>query len=55
MNSTSFDQVFIKKVELVSLDPDRHPVPDCLRRRADFPSKMEGASGAEISEGIIQA
>ncbi len=38
----------ITDVYLISLDPIRHPVPDCLRRRRPYPVAMRAAVGASI-------
>ena len=42
---------FLSTVELVSLDPTGHPVPDCLKRRNNFPVLIGGASGASLTNG----
>ena len=38
----------VDTVELVSLDPLNHPVPDCLKDLAPYPIRVRGASGAEL-------
>ena len=38
-------------VELVSLDPVRRPVPKCLRRLANYPTKVFGAVGGAVKHG----
>ncbi len=35
-------------VELISLDPENHPVPDCLKDLANYPLRVRGAAGAEL-------
>ncbi len=42
----------LSTVELVSLDPVGHPVPDCLRSRNDFPVVILGANGASLTMGL---
>ncbi len=39
---------FIDTVELVSLDPDNHPIPECLKSLGPFPVINSHASGAEL-------
>ncbi len=44
--------VAFSDVELVSLDPTgSRPVPECLRRRADFPELWYGAVGGADANG----
>ncbi len=43
----------LNEVELVSLDPENHPVPECLRSLAPYPLSVEAASGAEL-QGMIK-
>ncbi len=38
-------------VELVSLDPQHHPVPACLKHRSNFPAKWHKAAGYSNSAG----
>ncbi len=38
----------LDQVELISLDPENHPVPNCLRNLGPFPLPLSGASGAEL-------
>ena len=38
-------------VDLVSLDPLNHPVPECLRNRNPFHDTVQEASGASLTEG----
>ncbi len=39
------------KVELVSLDPGNHPVPECLKQLANYPVALQGAAGASLQFG----
>ncbi len=41
----------VNAVELVSLDPINHPVPDCLRNLGRYPVPVEGAAGATLHHG----
>ncbi len=41
----------VDDVELVSLDEENHPVPDCLKTLRQFPLKMEGSFGWAINGG----
>ncbi len=38
----------VDQVELVSLDPDNHPVPECLKNLGPFPVEEYLAAGAEL-------
>ncbi len=38
-------------VNVFSLDNERHPVPECLRRRRDYPHNLDGAVGAAVTGG----
>ncbi len=38
-------------VEVISLDPTRHPVPDCLKNRASLPSKTMSGMGGVLPGG----
>ena len=38
-------------VELFSLDRGAHPVPDCLKRRGNYPTKIYGGGGAALQDG----
>ncbi len=43
-------------VELISLDPVNHPVPDCQKHLGNFPVKLRSAGGAALQDsekGII--
>ena len=40
-------------VELVSLDPQNHPVPECLKSLNPFPTRDFLAFGAELQGGTI--
>ncbi len=42
---------YLSTVEVVSLDPEFHPVPDCIKNRNDFPYPIYGASGASLKDG----
>ncbi len=44
---------FIDEVDVVSLDPINRPVPDCLRKRRQFPYGVTQASAEAITEGTI--
>ncbi len=35
-------------VELISLDPERVPVPECLKQLSPFPTSIKGAAGGSI-------
>jgi hypothetical protein len=39
------------RVELISLDPASHPVPDCLRNLNPFPTNVHGGAGAVLNSG----
>ncbi len=41
----------LDEVELVSLDPISHPVPDCLQRLGNFPRPAVTAGGAVLKDG----
>ncbi len=38
-------------VELISLDPVNHPVPDCLKQLGNYPEDMFFAGGAALENG----
>ena len=38
-------------VELISLDPENNPVPQCLRHLKPFPKVISFASGATLEKG----
>ncbi len=38
-------------VELLSLDPENHPVPDCLKSLRSFPEAISSAAGAALVDG----
>ncbi len=40
-----------RTVELMSLDPANHPVPDCLASLNDFPETVHSAAGASLDRG----
>ena len=40
-----------KLVEVISLDPANHPVPECLKRLNDFPVTVYGAAGTMPERG----
>ncbi len=39
---------YTKNVDLISLDPDHHPVPKCLRIRRQYPDRVRAAIGASV-------
>ena len=41
----------VRTVDLISLDPVNHPVPDCLKKLGDFPERMYGGGGAALKDG----
>ncbi len=43
-----WDDATLNQVELVSLDPENHPVPECLRELQGYPFAMRAASGAVL-------
>ncbi len=43
----------LRDTELVSLDPENHPVPECLRSLAPFYLSTMKASGAFVVSGEI--
>ena len=44
---------FLDQVELISLDPENHPVPECLKGLGPYPLEILAASGAEYQGGKI--
>ncbi len=40
------------KVQVVSTDPERHPVPKCLQRLNNFPAHVQEPMGAATLEGM---
>ncbi len=45
------DNDWIDDVELISLDPVNHPVPECLRRLRNFPAAISAGGGAALKDG----
>jgi hypothetical protein len=41
-------------VEVVSLDPETNPVPNCLVELNSFPTTVEGGAGAMLGEGNLR-
>ena len=41
----------VTDVELISLDPNGHPVPKCLKKRNDFPEDWLGAVSYSNNDG----
>ncbi len=39
--------------EILSLDEENHPVPQCLRSIKPFPQKLEGSVGESVQDGIV--
>ncbi len=46
-----YNQNTLNIVELISLDPVNHPVPDCLKQLGNFPVGMHSAGGAALKDG----
>lgn len=40
-----------KDVRLISLDAERHPVPECLEDLSNYPMGITGAVGAALDNG----
>ena len=38
-------------VELISLDPVNHPVPECLKQLGNFPTSMSSGGGQALKDG----
>ncbi len=43
----------IDDVDLVSLDPVNHPVPECLKQLGSYPTDMYSGGGAALSDGSL--
>ncbi len=41
-------------VELISLDPVNHPVPDCLKQLGNFPTPIIWGGGAALQNGKLE-
>ena len=39
-------------VEIVSLDAIKHPVPECFRKRSNFPRSMQRGAGFATDNGV---
>ena len=46
--------VNLNNIELISLDPANHPVPDCLKQPAGYPRAMFKAGGAALQDGSLE-
>ena len=47
-SGNTLDKSFTDNVDVISLDPEGHPVPPCLRSRKPYPHKVRAAVGASV-------
>ncbi len=53
VGGTSSDNDFLDNVELISLDPLSHPVPECLRQLENYPVGMRRGGGATLNGDLV--